>query len=68
MTTTGLRVSFKIDTDGLDAAIREAGRVLAELCGVLKQAEHAKHQPPPIPGGRGAAYRARARRRTRSHR
>lgn len=65
---TGPSVTFKVDTTGFAAAIAEARRAMASFVRSMRLSTRIPHQPPPIAGGRGPAYRARARRRTRSHR
>ena len=70
-------ISFRIvvDTTAFTAALEKAGRQFAEfanrvLANPIARAafERSRKQPSPIRGGHGAAYRARSRRRTRSHR
>lgn len=69
------KVVIKVDTTAFNAALEKAGRAFAEFAArVLANPdaraafERAQKQPLPIAGGHGPAYRARARRRTRSHR
>lgn len=61
----GPTLTIKLDTKNLDAAIAKFRRALTRLGRGIRLSSHIPHQPPPIAGGRGAAYRARTRTRNR---